>query len=748
MKHVKKFMLLTVMLLALTVPAVSYASEANEEPASIQQYVNDMQPGWNLGNTFDAVGADETAWGNPRVTQQFIENLAEQGFKSIRIPVTFDQRMSTASDYTIDEQFLSRLDQAIQWSLDEGLYVMINVHHDSWIWLESGMQQNHDESLARFEAIWTQLADRYKDYTTKLMFESINEPRFWGSEEEKQTYLDELNAAFYNIVRNAGGHNAVRPIVLPTLDTGSEQHKIEALYDFIEELDDPNVIATIHYYGFWPFSVNIAGVTTFNEETKNDVITTFNRAYDNFVAKGIPVVIGEFGLLGFDTDLYAIQQGEKLKFFEFMIHYAQEKQLTHMLWDNGQHFGRQSYQWSDQELYDMMKASWAGRSATAETDSVFIKRNRAIEDVEIELQLHGNQFNALTHQGKALIANEDYVLNSSVLTLKASLLEELTSQGELGRNAELTIEFNKGKNWKLFIVTYDTPVLGSASGTTEQFHIPVAYNGDQLATMEALYEDGSNAGPQNWTSFKEFAYTFKPDYANNTLTLTSNFFNEVNDGNVKLKLHFWSGELLEYTITKNGAAVTGSITPPYHDIVSHWGFAGVTRAAELGIVTGNTDGSFHPDQALSRADLAVMIGRALQLPADTTNEAWFADEASIPAYAKSFIAQLAELQIINGYTDNSFRPKQHVTRAELAVIIARALKLDGPAASSYPDQASIPSWAQNEIALVADLKLMNGKANGHFDAAASTTRAEAATVMVRVVDYLAEARNQQDAQQY
>lgn len=565
--------------------------------------------------------------------------------------------------------------------------------------------------------------------------------------------------------------------------------KIDALYHFIDELNDPNIIATVHYYGFWPFSVNIAGVTTFNEETKQDIISTFDRVHDKFVANDIPVVIGEFGLLGFDTDLNAVQQGEKLKFFEFMIHYAQQKQLTHMLWDNGQHFGRQSYQWSDQELFDMMKASWTSRSAVAESDSVFLKRGAAITDVEVKLQLNGNQFTALKLNDETLVAGEDYVLNNETLTLKASLLQQLTASNQLGTNAVLTASFNQGKDWKLFIITYDTPVLQSTTGTTEQFHIPLVYNGDKLATMEARYADGSNAGPQNWTPFKEFAYTFKPNYSNNTLTLTPNFFNELNDGEVKLKLHFWSGEKLDYTITKNGSQVTGTASNSggntgnngntgnsgnngtanngntggneqpagednngnsgeqgneqpnqagnsYTDIASHWGYIGIYRATELGIVNGYKDGTFRPDQALNRAELATIVGRSLKLPADGSSSTSFTDHAAIPAYAKPYVAQLNALQLINGYTDGTFRPAQNITRAELAVIIARALKLDGTAELSFADKSSIPAWAQNEIALLAELGIMTGKADGKFDPNRSTTRAEVMTVIIRVVDYL------------
>lgn len=724
---------MVLLIASFTLPACNFASADNME-MNIQDYVQDMQPGWNLGNTFDAVGEDETAWGNPRVTQQFIQKLVEQGFKSIRIPVTFDQRMEDGPDCTIDEQFLSRLDQAITWSLDENLYVMINVHHDSWIWLESGMQQNHDETLARFEAIWRQLADRYADYSAKLMFESINEPRFWGTDEEKQAYLDELNTSFYTIVRNSGGLNDTRPLVLPTLDTGSDQHKIDALHVFIKELNDPNIIATVHYYGFWPFSVNIAGFTTFNEETKNDVITTFDRVHNTFVSDGIPVVIGEFGLLGFDTDLHAIQQGEKLKFFEFLIHDAQEKGLTHMLWDNGQHFGRSTYQWSDPELYDMMKASWTGRSAVAETDTIFIKYvDEVISDVELTFELNGNEFTELTFDGRPLVRGEDYEFNSNVLTLKASLIEELTASGILGMNAKLSAVFDQGKDWTIFVVLYDTPVLGNATGTTGDFKIPLWYNGDQLATMEAVYEDGSNAGPQDWTSFKEFAYTFKPNYEHNTLTLTPNFFNEVNDGVVMLTMHFWSGEVLDYRIVKNGDQVNGGVSNSTDD---HSGAYSddANEEANKKIVENSL---LRPDEVISRAEFATMVGRMLQLSNNTVESTAFTDDEAIPDDAKPYIEQLAARHILYGYADGSFRPDQGITRAELAVILARALKLEGEAVvTSFVDQESIPDWAEEQAGLLVEYGIMAVQDNGTFAADQKVTYVEVVDVFTRVLDYV------------
>ena len=111
----------------------------------MQSYVSAMQPGWNLGNTFDAFNpndpteGDETAWGSPRITKEFIKEIKKQGFKSIRIPITWDKRIGGAPDYTINPDWMNRVQQVVDWSLKEGLYVMINVHHDAWKWLRTVM---------------------------------------------------------------------------------------------------------------------------------------------------------------------------------------------------------------------------------------------------------------------------------------------------------------------------------------------------------------------------------------------------------------------------------------------------------------------------------------------------------------------------------------------------------------------------------------------------------------------------------
>lgn len=282
----KSTMMVLVIVVALFMVSESGKASTSEGEYDIHSYVEEMQPGWNLGNSFDAVGTDETAWGNPPVTRELIKEVATQGFKSIRIPVTFDQRMGETPHYSIDPDFLERVTNAVDWSLEENLQVMINVHHDSWIWLEAGMYEDYDEAMSRFNKLWDQLSFHFKDYPVELMFESINEPRFLGSDQERYQFLDDLNTSFHEIVRQSGGLNEIRPLVLPTIDASPDhQEVLDQLYKTINKLDDPYLISTVHYYGFWPFSVNIAGYTHFNEETRNHITETFDRVHDTIFEK-------------------------------------------------------------------------------------------------------------------------------------------------------------------------------------------------------------------------------------------------------------------------------------------------------------------------------------------------------------------------------------------------------------------------------------------------------------------------------
>ena len=530
-------------------------------PLTAMEQVAAMQPGWNVGNTLDALGG-ETGWGNPLITEELLQTVKAEGYNSIRLPVTWDENLGPAPDYTIDPAWLDRVAEVTDMALANELQVLLNIHHDSWMWM-SAMPTDHDGVLTKYEAIWTQIADRFKDYPPDLSFESINEPQFTDTEPAAgDALVHELNVAFHEIVRGSGGNNGDRLLVMPTLVTSADQPQLDALKATIDSLDDPMIAATVHMYGPWPFSVNIAGGTTYSEQVEQEITSTFERVHDTFVADDIPVIIGEWGVLGYDWTRPIVpsqQYGELLKFFEGMTFQARDKQMTLMLWDAGSYLDRETLAWRDPYVYSYLESGVTTRSGTASFDSIYLEKAGTIANESLTLNRNGLEFEGLWHGDTALAEGADYTVTGDTLTLTAAALTRLSGDRAYGVNSTIEARFSDGLPWRVHIITYDTPQLSDLTGTTDAFAIPTEFNGDQLATMEAKYADGTFAGPHDWTSFKEFWATYRPDYDGGTITLTPDFFNAVRDDEpVTLTFHFWGGGTVDYTITKTGTTVTGT----------------------------------------------------------------------------------------------------------------------------------------------------------------------------------------------
>ncbi|WP_328507718.1 cellulase family glycosylhydrolase [Streptomyces sp. NBC_00391] len=527
-------------------------------PGDAMAAVAAMQPGWNLGNSLDAI-PDETSWGQPRTTKALLDKVRAQGFNSIRVPVTWTDHQGAAPNHTVDPAYLKRVRRVVDQALDSGFYVIIDIHHDSWQWADS-MSTDHDKVLARFNATWTQIATAFRNESAKLVFESVNEPQFEHADDaRKAELLNELNTSFHSIVRKSGGNNGKRLLMLPTEVCTPDQRLMNNLATTIKSLHDSRLIATVHYYGYWPFSVNVAGRTRFDTTVRKDLSQTFKRIHDTFVAQDIPVVIGEYGLLGYDHGPGAVERGEMQKYFEALGHTARTNKVTTVLWDNGAFFDRGELRWKDAGMYRQIKSSWTTRSATASTDTVFVPKAGRVKDRTLTLNLNGAAFKALRHGTTKLVDGKDYTLAGNRLTLKAAALTRLVGERSHGVNATLRAEFSRGVPWRIQVITQETPVQSNTTGTTNSFRIPTRFRGDVLATMEATYTDGGNAGPTSWTPYQQFNTAFAPDKAENTISLTPAFLDAVKgDTRVKLTFHFWSGATTTYYVTKSGSTVTGT----------------------------------------------------------------------------------------------------------------------------------------------------------------------------------------------
>ncbi|MEV6181023.1 cellulase family glycosylhydrolase [Streptomyces sp. NPDC052015] len=546
---------------------VEQARSAIRVPTRAMDAVAAMQPSWNLGNTLDAI-PDETNWGNPKVTRDLFTTIRREGFRSVRIPVTWTDHQSATAPYTVDAAFMSRVEEVVDWALDEGLYVVLNVHHDSWQWIKK-MPADHDGVLARFNSTWTQISQTFRDEPRTLIFESVNEPQFENATaEQKAKLLHELNTSFHKIVRSSGGGNTDRLLMLPTDGCTPSQTFMDDLYATIKSLNDRHLIATVHYYSWYPFSINIAGGTHYDEVAQNDLNDAFARMRDTFAARNIPVYLGEYGLLGWPDHNHPsrVERGEALKYYEHFGHAARLAGVTTALWDPGTwaYLNRETLKWTDPALIAWIKSSWTARSGTASFDKVFVPKSEPITAKGLTLHLNGTKFRGLWHGRTKLVEGRDYTLwDKTRLVLTADALTRLTGDREYGVNATLQARFSRGLPWQIEVVTYDEPVLSDATGKTDAFTIPTRYQGDVLATMEARYGDGSNAGQTEWTPYQEFNKAFKPDYPNDTIILTPEFLDALRDGElVTLTFHFYSGEKIMYHVKKSGDAVTGTRVTP------------------------------------------------------------------------------------------------------------------------------------------------------------------------------------------
>ncbi|GBG05580.1 hypothetical protein PAT3040_00062, partial [Paenibacillus agaridevorans] len=175
-------------------------------------------------------------------------------------------------------------------------------------------------------------------------------------------------------------------------------------------------------------------------------------------------------------------------------------------------------------------------------------------------------------------------------------------------------------------------------------------------------------------------------------------------------------------------------SPEFSDVPGHWAANAIHEAVKRGFVKGYPDGTFKPNHTVTRGEFAVMLMNALKQQVEGT-ELKFTDVAKIPAWAKGAVAQAVQAGIINGYQDDTFRPVAEITRAEMAVMIASALKLSTQqnAATGFADDQSIPTWAKGAVAALKNLGIIGGKDANTFEPSGKATRAEAVTVIMNML---------------
>lgn len=307
-----------------------------------EELVAEIKIGWNLGNTFDAIGG-ETAWGNPHTTKEMIDAVAAKGFNCIRIPVTWYQYAEGSPDYTIKEEWLLRVEQVVDYALSNDMYVILDMHHeeDGWLTPSKENEEALQYILAKF---WTQIATHFEPYGDHLIFEAMNEPRTKGSENEwnggtmqERDVVNKLDQTFVEIVRSTGGNNEKRILLLSTY-AGSN---IDAAINAITVPKDGKVGVSIHAYTPYLFtyiSENDYEVWDKNQH-RGSIESVFMRLEKKFIKKGVPVIITEFGAerknMRLEDNTMGYNDAEVEKWVREYVHSAGKYGVPCVWWDNG-----------------------------------------------------------------------------------------------------------------------------------------------------------------------------------------------------------------------------------------------------------------------------------------------------------------------------------------------------------------------------------------------------------------------------
>ncbi|MFD5018278.1 S-layer homology domain-containing protein, partial [Paenibacillus sp. NPDC058367] len=185
------------------------------------------------------------------------------------------------------------------------------------------------------------------------------------------------------------------------------------------------------------------------------------------------------------------------------------------------------------------------------------------------------------------------------------------------------------------------------------------------------------------------------------------------------------------------ATTPGATTAPANnlsDISGHWAQRSIQEALSLGIIKGYSDGTFKPNGTLTRAEFALMLMNALK-PQEAGTKLTFTDAAKIGAWAQEAVAQAVQAGIINGYEDGTFRPNAEITRAEMAVILAKILgkSNEASATTGFADDKDIPEWAKSSVAYLKSAGLVKGKGDNEYAPQDHATRGEAITILLNLL---------------
>lgn len=387
----KRFLHLFSLMLAvlMLIPCVGSAEEAEavdngvmREGLTALEATRLMGNGINLGNTLEAcdnnVGIKtnaplsyETYWGQPKTTQAMIDGMKAAGFDTIRIPVAW---MTNAThlyegDYTIDADYMDRVEEVVRYARKAGMYVIVNDHWDGGWYGMFGSESAETRALAMeaYKGMWQQIAERFRDYSDYLIFESANEElgsRFdensplycsdsvvtYLNDDERYALTNEINQTFVDVVRATGGNNATRLLLIAGYSTNIDQ-TCDDRFQMPKDTADSKLMVSVHYYDPWSYcgASSAASATKWGTVSDYEYMDQQLAKMTKFTEAGYGVVIGEYGALPCSDGL----KDNTLAYHTAFLDACTKYDLTNCLWDCSGLYKRVSQTFADDDILAM-----------------------------------------------------------------------------------------------------------------------------------------------------------------------------------------------------------------------------------------------------------------------------------------------------------------------------------------------------------------------------------------------------------
>lgn len=387
----KRFLHLFSLMLAvlMLIPCVGSAEEAEavdngvmREGLTALEATRLMGNGINLGNTLEAcdnnVGIKtntplsyETHWGQPKTTQAMIDGMKAAGFDTIRIPVAW---MTNAThlyegDYTIDADYMDRVEEVVRYARKAGMYVIVNDHWDGGWYGMFGSESAETRALAMeaYKGMWQQIAERFRDYSDYLIFESANEElgtRFdensalycsdsvvtYLNDDERYALTNEINQTFVDVVRATGGNNATRLLLIAGYGTNIDQ-TCDDRFQMPKDTAVSKLMVSVHYYDPWSYcgASSAASATKWGKVSDYEYMDQQLAKMTKFTEAGYGVVIGEYGALPCSDGL----KDNTLAYHTAFLDACTKYDLTNCLWDCSGLYKRVSQTFADDDILAM-----------------------------------------------------------------------------------------------------------------------------------------------------------------------------------------------------------------------------------------------------------------------------------------------------------------------------------------------------------------------------------------------------------